>query len=338
MQTAWYVVVLLLQVLFHNVKPTHVTGVWDGDKYKFLQKFAIISGHGHQIHLYGNFSGTATLVFVPSDVWKTLDDKITGSYGGSSCQDIMRPLCDCNGSMSDYVRELPCNEGWNGVPLVPGSQITYSIYDSTQFYYAFLSSCILVDCNETHCNWRDNASAVDYDVWFVSGNPFISKHDTLTYQFSYHEHGILIVLIIIIFLYVILLPLHLVGYTCLFGKCQMPNFVRIFTTALILELFGLIFILIHYSVYTGDGKGVQVLYDLGFFFEAFADCVLLLIVLLIAKGYRITISVIRRKRILIAVWTSYFAAVITYAIWGLVSVQVLLKCPQYSRTCVLSIP
>ena len=313
MRTAWYLV-LLLQALFCNVEPTHVTGVWDGDKYKFLQKFAIINGHGHQIHLYGNFSEDATLVFVPSDVWKQLKDKVMGSYDDSSCQDIMRPLCD--GDKSKYVR--PCyNECSDETSVVPGSQVTFSVNDSTQFYYAFLSSCILI--NET-CNWNRNSTNIDYDMWFVSGNPYVPEHDALTYQFSYHEHGILIVLMIIIFLYVILLPLHLVGYTCLFGKCQMPNFVRIFTTALIVEVLGLIFILIHYSVYTSDGKGVQVLYDVGFFLEVFADCVLLLIVLLIAKGYRITISVIRRKRILIAVWMSYFAAMIAYAIWGLVSV------------------
>lgn len=315
MRTGWRVV-LLLQALFCYVKPTHVTGVWDGDKYKFLQKFAIINGDEHYIYLYGNFSEDATLVFVPSDLWKQLEHKITGSYEGSSCQDIMKPLCD-----GDYVR--PCVDNYNecgNEALVPGSEVTYSHNDSTQFYYAFLSSCVL---NGTDCNWKkSSASSIDYDLWFVSGDP-CGKHDALTYQFSYHEHGILIVLMIIIFLYVILLPLHLVGYTCLFGKCQMPNFVRIFTTALTVELLGLIFILIHYSVYTGNGKGVQVLYDVGFFLEVFADCVLLLIVLLIAKGYRITISVIRRKRILIAVWVSYFAAVIAYAIWGLVSVQII---------------
>ena len=299
-----------------------MTGVWNGDKFKFLQKFAIINGRGHQIHMYGNFSGglNTTLVFVPSDVWKELNDKITESY---TCQDIMRPLCDKDKIVSNFVRHLPCLDDCQkeNVPLVPHSQVTYSVNDSTQFYYAILSSCILNDTTLPDCNWVKSTSrgSIDYDVWFVSGDPNAAKHDTFTYQFSFHEHGILITLIIIIILYVILLPFHVVGYTWLFGGCQMPNFVRIFTVALIVELIGLIFILTHYSVYADDGKGVQVLYDLGFFFEIFADCVLLLIILLIAKGYRITISVIRRKRILIAIWLMYFAAVIAFAIWALVS-------------------
>lgn len=323
MRTAWYLV-LLLQVLFYNVKTTHVTGVWDGDKYKFLQKFAIINGHGHQIHMYGNFSRdlSATLVFVPSEVWKDLSDKITGSYDDSTCQDIMKPLCDNDKIVSEYVRELPClHDGCQpkNVSLVPNSQITYSINDSTQFYYAFLSSCSILELPS--CNWtKGDGNSIEYDVWFVSGNPFATEHDTFTYQFSYHEHGILITLIIILILYVILLPIHLIGYTCLFRKCEMPNFVRIFTTALVVELLGLMLTLVHYSVFADDGKGVQVLYDLGFFFEIFADCVLLLIVLLIAKGYRITISVIRRKRILIVIWLLYFAAVVTFAMWALVSI------------------
>lgn len=322
MRTVWYLV-LLLQVLYCCVKTTHVTGVWKGDKFKFLQKFAIINGRGHQIYMYGNFNGSlrATLVFVPSDVWKELNDKITKSYTNSTCQDIMRPLCDNNKIVKSFIRDFPCLDDCQptDVPLVPHSQVTYSVIDSTQFYYAILSSCIAL--SEPDCKWVKSTSkgSIDYDVWFVSGDPNATKHDAFTYQFSFHEHGILIVLIIIIILYVILLPFHVVGYTWLFGKCQMPNFVRIFTVALIVELIGLIFILIHYSVYADDGKGIQALYDLGFFFEIFADCVLLLIILLIAKGYRITISVIRRKRILVAIWLAYFVAVVIFALWGLVS-------------------
>lgn len=322
MRTAWCLL-LLLQLLFYNVKTTHVTGTWSGDEYKFLQKFAIINGHGHQIHMYGNFSGSldATLVFVPREVWKDLNDKITDNYDNSSCQDIMRPLCDNNEVVSGYVRCL--NDGCqpDDVKLVPHSQFTYSINDSTQFYYAFLSSCVP---RNGGCNWTkgNNIGAITYDVWFVSGDPFTTKHNSFTYQFSYHEHGILIILIIIISLYVILLPFHLVGYTCLFGKCQMPNFVRIFTTALMVELFGLILTVTHYSLYADNGKGIQVLYDLGFFFEIFADCVLLLIVLLIAKGYRITISVIRRKRILIFVWVLYFFAVVAFIVWALFGLSI----------------
>ena len=313
-----YLVLLLLQILFCNVKTAHVTGVWKGDKFKFLQKFAIINGHGRRIYFYGNFSSdnlNATLVFVPSDVWKRLNDKITGAYSNSTCPHIMRPLCDGSSVLNDYARSLPCNNCQEG-NLVPNSQITFSVNSSTQFYYAYISSCVL--WNRTWIKGAGGGS-INYDVWFVSGDPFTSNHNAFTYQFSFHEHGVLIVLIIIIILYVILIPFHLVGYTCLLGKCQMPNFVRIFTVALALELFGLIFILSHYSVYANDGKGVQVLYDLGFFFEDFADCVLLLIILLIAKGYRITISVIRRKRILIAIWMAYFAAVVTYTMWALVS-------------------
>ena len=297
-----------------------MTGVWNGDKFKFLQKFAIINGRGHEIHMYGNFNGSlrATLLFVPSDVWKELNDKITESYTNSTCPDIMRPLCN-NTRANSFIRDLPCLDNCQppDVPLVSHSQVTYSVNDSTQFYYAILSSCIAL----SDCNWTKSTSegSIDYDVWFVSGDPNATKHDAFTYQFSFHEHGILIVLIIIIILYVILLPFHVVGYTWLFGKCQMPNFVRIFTVALIVELIGLIFILIHYSVYTDDGKGIRALYDLGFFFEIFADCVLLLIILLIAKGYRITISVIRRKRILIAIWLTYFAAVVVFSMWTLVS-------------------
>ena len=341
MPIVWYLVLLLLQALFCNVKTAHVTGEWNGDKFKFLQKFAIINGNGRQIYFYGNFSRdrlSATLAFVPSDVWKRLNDEITGTYSDSSCTDIMRPLCNIDSIVNNYTRPLPCNE-CQGEHLVPNSQITYSVNKSTQFYYAYMSSCICVQkdtteqvqsqfCCTSHVpqnyTWMKSVDggSISYDVWFVSGDPCTSNHNAFTYQFSFHEHGILIVLIIIITLYVILLPFHLVGYTCLLGKCQMPNFVRIFTVALALELFGLIFILTHYSIYANDGKGVQVLYDLGFFFEDFADCVLLLIILLIAKGYRITISVIRRKRILIAIWMAYFAAVVTYTMWALVSSNV----------------
>lgn len=324
MRTTWCLV-FLLQLLFYNVKTTHVTGVWNGEDYKFLQKFAIIGGHEHHIYMYGNFIGTqrlATLAFVPSEIWKDLNDKITNTYTNSSCQDIMKPLCNSSRSiMKDYIRVVSCDdECQTNVSLVAGSQVTYSFSGSTQFYYAFLSSCVPNHINMNICSWmKHDTGSLEYDVWLVSGNPYTSKHNVFTYQFSYHEHGILITLIIIIILYVFLFPFHLVGYTCLFGKCQMPNFVRIFTAALMVELLGLILILIHYSVYADDGKGVQVLYDLGFFFEDLADCVLLLIVLLIAKGYRITISVIRKKRILIAIWLAYFVAVVIYSMWALVS-------------------
>ena len=101
----------------------------------------------------------------------------------------------------------------------------------------------------------------------------------------------------------------------------MPNFVRVFTLALLVELVGLTLTLIHYSIYADNGKGIPALYDIGFLFEILADCVLLLIVLLIAKGYRITISVIRRKPILFVIWLAYFAGVVIFVVWTLVSIQ-----------------
>lgn len=314
MQTAWYLA-FLLQLLFYDVKTTHVTGVLkSGEKFKFLQKFAIINAKDHQIHLYGNFNGSlnATLIFVPSEVWKHLEDKITDN--DKKCSDLAT-LCDAS-----YIRRFPCVDGeCQNTSLVPHSQITYSINSSsTQFYYAVLLSCIYDDDS---CSWENSNSEgyINYDVWLVSGDPFTTKHDSFTYQFSYHQHGILIVLVIIITLYGILLPFHLVGYTCVCGRCQMPKFVRIFTVALFLEFSGLTFIVIHFSLFADDGKGIPALYDIGFFFEILADCVLLLIVLLVAKGYRVTISVIRQKKVLFVVWLVYFSTVITFTLWTLVS-------------------
>ena len=334
MQT-WNLVLYTLVLLICDVKTSNVDGTWNGNKHKFLSKFAVTSGH--HIYLYGNFTvnnntapnPTATLVFAPADTWKHLYKKVKGhkSYDDETCTSVMAPLCNkahaIEGSYA-YIRMVPCKDVCNSQPdsivPVPHSQVTYQIENvSTQFYYAILVPCLPAES----CNWTYPSKTheiITYDVWFVSGDPFVSDHDIFTYQFSYDEHGVLVVLIIVIILYGILVPFHLVGYTWLFGNCGMPNFVRVFTVALLIECTGLIFVIVHCIIFAHDGQGITVFNDLGFFLEVLADCVLLLIILLIAKGYRITISIIRRKRLLSIIWLIYFFSVITFSVWTLVSV------------------
>ena len=330
MQT-WNLVLFTLVLLFCDVRSSNVDGEWNGNKHEFLDKFAVTSGH--HIYMYGNFTAnshaTATLVFAPADLWKSLHKNVQkhSIYNNRTCTSVLAPLCNRTEGSYVYTREVPCGDVCHSQPEniipVPHSQVTYKIENaSTQFYYAILVPCLLMES----CNWSYPSgnifATISYDVWFVSGDPFASNHDIFTYQFSYDEHGALVVLIIVIILYGILVPFHLVGYTWLFGKCDMPNFVRVFTVAMLIECTGVIFVIVHYITFAHDGQGIVVFYDLGFFLEVLADCVLLLIVLLIAKGYRITISIIRRKRLLAIIWLMYFFSVITFSVWTLVSTHV----------------
>jgi len=326
-------VLFTLLVSFCDVKPSNVDGKWNGKKHEFLEKFAVTSGN--HIYMYGNFTGnsntpTGTLVFASANIWKRLykNVKKRNSYYHNTCTSVMEPLCSKRVKVIEerYIRKVPCGDVCElqpgNITPVPHSQVTYKIENvSTQFYYAILVPCLPAEmCNWTH---PSNPTTISYDVWFVSGDPFTSDHDIFTYQFSYDEHGALVILIIIIILYGILVPFHLVGYTWLFGNCSMPNFVRVFTVAMLIECTGLTFVIVHYIIFAHDGQGIVVFYDLGFFLEVLADCVLLLIILLIAKGYRITISIIRRKKILAIIWLMYFFSVITFSIWTLVSMYYL---------------
>jgi len=337
MQT-WNVALFILGLSFCDVKTSNVDGMWNGKKHEFLDKFAVTTGN--HIYMYGNFTAnhaksTATLVFAPADTWKHLykNVKRRKHYDDNTCTSVMAPLCSKTDATEEryvYIRKVPCGDVCDSQPdnitPVPHSQVTYKIENvSTQFYYAILVPCLPAK----GCNWiypGERFANIIYDVWFVSGDPFVSDHDIFTYQFSFDEHGVLVVLIIVVILYGILLPFHLIGYTWLLGNCGMPNFVRVFTVAMLIDCTGLIFVIVHTIIFAHDGQGIIVFYDLGFFLEVLADCVLLLIVLLIAKGYRITISIIRRKRLLSIIWLMYFFSVITFSVWTLVSVLCIKPC------------
>lgn len=93
------------------------------------------------------------------------------------------------------------------------------------------------------------------------------------------------------------------------------------TTCMSMEYVGIIFNLIHVLKFAFDGQGVDMLKVVGNFIDNVAQCIFMLLLLLIVKGWTITRMTLNMctKIILFTIWTTYTVANMALFVWNLVS-------------------
>lgn len=298
---------------------------------------------------------SATLVFVNADYYNKKTALYRGLHGHTNnCTAMMEPLVqvalmprdtctktDIQGDPKDYLRSVPCAEdgtclsqpGSNvpgrkwpyAVPLAPGSQFTFRVtINKPEDWYVLLIACSIsplnITANETwkDCDWKitPNEIFVDYDLWLVNGNPN-STVNLFTFQFSFELQGVLAMCLAFLVLYVGLVFVHFCGV--LSKNAPGHTLPRLFTAALISELLGIVFQFIHYLVYAKNGVGVESLRDIGDFCVVVTQCLFMLLLLLIAKGWTITTIFLINRKYLAGLWIFY---VILYIILFVVNTVV----------------
>ena len=346
-------VLFLLQSGLQFVSPTHVRGTLrhesGGSVVTFLTKFGVEQGtkvvaFGTAERIVDEFislNSRMTLAFIPHEVW---DSFYAETKTTVDCEDLMNSTalvnsltpgdeCLSNFRSQDYLRRIPCYNETCGyqpsvVPIVQGNQFTFLINSSqrTEYYYLTYIACTRngnISIYPQACQWASSDNvAFAYDIQIVNSGPVLpSPHDPFTYQFPYNLKGILITFIVFTVCYAILVAFHFGVHTCQCTKKRyyMHRLIQLFTVSLVLETFHILLEMVHYSVYAQDGMGVIALKYLGEICNKFSDWLLILVLILIGKGWQVTTCTIRWKSVTVVVWAMYIFFSAVYFVWLVVS-------------------
>ncbi len=309
---------------------------------EYLAKFG--ANKGSSFYVYGNAQQNSErsslhkfpqllLVVAPENKWNDFIGVAESSLNeltGYACNStLLQPfLINESSCMShQYYRVVPCND----TNCMDKTQSTYPQYsnfvfkitpDKTQFYFVFF-----IDCarnwsmpDEPSCDW-DSSGSMDftYNV-SVTENPFI-KHNPFTFQFPDNMEGVLVSYLIFFFLYVILVPIHLLlnFKFCAKKRCQVPLLIWLFTVAMVMEGINIFLGLMHYSVYSHNGKGVLTFFYLKELFNLIGDWFLILVLILVAGGWQVTVKRITWRYASFPIWFLYIFFAFLYYIWEVVS-------------------
>lgn len=299
-----------------RIKDSYTYHPQENDLVQYLNKFGVQKGAN--VYLYGNVTmtsgevtSTALIAFVNSSVWNQLNT--TNRY---SCPDLIK-LMDSNCDNKN-VRSIP--------PYYSvGDQYFMYIEDLpfTEFWYTILVFCSEKEIDRV-CNGTKTSGTIsfDYEFYIVNEDPRIKGHDPFTYQFSYSENGCLITYIVFSILYILLVPTHLIFHLKYNIKCQTSLLIWLFNIALIFEAVNILCGLVHYAVYSHDGYGVPPLSYLKVLLNLIGDWFLILVLILIAGGWMVTIRTVKWKVASFPIIGIYIFFTITYYICSVVSERV----------------
>ena len=346
--------ITLLVVFIPSLKGLHVSGgikgVPSGDKTKwgihseFLDKFG--AQKGATFYVYGNAVENAEinfdkiphisqmlLVVAPVNKWNDFINLAAASHNkltDYSCKNTLLQPFENNDTCSSttYYRVVPCNESScspsDQTKPPRNSTFVFKITpDKTEFYYIFFIYCARnwsTFDNASSCDWGASGKVdFDYSI-FVTGNPY-RERNPFYFQFPANMEGVLVSYLIFSFLYVILIPGHLfLNFKCYAKKhCKVHVLVWLFTVAVVMEGANILFGLIHYSVYSTDGRGVKTFFYFKDFFNLVGNWFLILVLILIAGGWQVTVKSIKWKFASFPVWAIYIFFAILYYIWEVVS-------------------
>lgn len=258
-------------------------------------------------------------------------DKLSKGAYDSTCNknatfDLYRKVpCqyDSNSKMDVCVNQYKQNDY-----LIKGSQFTFKISDSNEAKFLYLS---IVACERDNltCSWygsidesefnskNDINYEIDYSIYLTNGNPNLQSFNRFEHHFTYELHDIFEIYLITLVIYLLILPF------VIYRVCKYYHHLYLILLVYIsIEVATRFMFLIHNLVYSFNGVGIQLFDYIGWLLEIFSSCVLILILLLIAKGYTILTKHIKLKKKFFFYWlilsifliTSHIIALLTFNI------------------------
>lgn len=349
--------------LLPTAVPTRIKGSWSyspSNRLKYLTKFGVQKNH--QVFTYGTsvratntvgLTDQLVLAFVPTSTWDSFYD--LEKHNGHTCEDIMSgpfnasmsPYSQCSKGTADLYRVVPCNyqqecRNQQG-SVVQGSNLTFrTTSPKTQYYYLFLVGCRQNSSSASLCDWASSSSVViEYDIHIVTQDPdpTLTPHpDPFIYQFSYDKVGMMVIYIIFSSIYLAVVAFHLTMHSCICTPhgYKHHRITNIFSASLVLEFLHVVLIMTHYSVFSVNGVGVQALLFIGQATNFISDWLLILVLILIGKGWQITTATVRWKVITLVVWIAYIIVSAIFFTWTVVSAVRVIMWPgavMHRNTC-----
>ena len=194
-------------------------------------------------------------------------------------------------------------------------------FSNYRYWYMALASCWRSKSTEI-CEWYRKSPLAEiklhYDIWLVNGHP---GNDTkfFSHQLSLDQQGLPQIFIFFTSLYSLLTLGHL-----LIQKIPRHPVILLLTVCLLLQFVAISFGCAHHVLYASDGVGEPILRACGRCLDEVVQCLFVLLLLLLARGWRITRVDVRQKRLLFGVWSGYSSVYLTLVLLSVVSVIIFL--------------
>lgn len=167
-----------------------------------------------------------------------------------------------------------------------------------------------------NCSWVRSSQdlEIDYDIWLVNGDPSSKHQNPFEHQFSFEDHDLVESYAVFFLLYIIIIPVWLYAYFK-----QKHAITKILTASICLEFIGISSNLLHWIIFSANGVGFYVISVIGNAIDMISECLFMLTLLLIAKGWTITKMEITGKPIVFSIWGLYTILNCVLFFWNLVS-------------------
>lgn len=167
-----------------------------------------------------------------------------------------------------------------------------------------------------NCSWVSSEEniTIDYDIWLVNGDPIYKKWNPVEHQFSFEEHDIFETFMAFLGVYILIVPFYFYVYSK--QRHSLTKFLLVITCT---EAVGIFCNFIHVAVFASNGVGVKWIAVLGNAIDTLAQCLFMLSLLLLAKGWMITQHRIRGKKVVFSLWGVYTLLNCILFLWNLVS-------------------
>ncbi|XP_061172443.1 uncharacterized protein LOC133181832 [Saccostrea echinata] len=325
-------------------------GTWSSSDFllfvsKFgVQKTDLKNEDATQGFFYGNISTTSnssnslTLVVVDSEYFShfygNATSKLNKQHKTSICKSMFKTIdqvaydkdCKPEGT-KDYLRRVPCPKNKLCVDedtpsnVVPNYQFTYKIMDKQipRYWYMSIVACYRNTTNK-NCSWvsSDDDITIDYDIWLVNGDPIYKNWNPVEHQFSFEEHDIFETFLGFLGIYIIIVPFWFYVYSK--QRHSLTKFLLLITCT---EAFGIFFNFIHVAVFASNGVGVYWIAVAGNAIDIIAQCLFMLSLLLLAKGWMITQPNIWGRKVVFSLWGVYTLLNCVLFLWNLFEVDVI---------------
>ena len=339
------VLLTFLSFIPENAHALHVHGKWQtGEFFHFVAKFGfqktdMKDQDKTQGYIYGNITSATGQNLKNTKVTLAVLDRgyFLEYYGNSTvvqrdlaCTSMFNKInpiaydSQCNDvGTEDFLRKVPCPIGKicadedKPENVVQNFQFTYVIQDLSQprFWYVSLVACYR-DVS-SNCTWKPYEEDVelDFNIWLVNGNPYSKNQNPLEYQFSFDNQDTVEIYLVFLICYLCLTPLEI--YAVNRQKHPVP---KLFTVGLLFGLTGVFFNVVHCLKFAFDGEGVNSAAIAGGVLDILSQTLLMLLLLLLAKGWAITHKELTWKPVIFSIWAMYGLVHVLLYVWNLVSI------------------
>lgn len=324
-----------------------IDGRWSNDDqfYSVVAKFGFQKTDPYQLnrtrgYIFGNItsdgalgsSPKATLVLANRPHFRQMYEILTAfdSDSEAKCARVMLIVaqmafdsrCYPNGNQ-DILRTVPCPKGKlcdeedDPTMVFKGNQLTYRVQDKAQARFWYL---LIIDCHlDSACNWtKTNGSVtVNYFLSLVNGHPDDhGRYNPFEYQFSCEEQDLFEIIAT-----ALLVTLILLGLQCRAAKMKKNSRSFYLLLVLCLQMVELCSFLFHLAVFASNGKGIFWIRDFASFVRHLVDAFLILLLVLMAKGWTIRSNVVKQRSKTFFTWIGFLVFHFGFYIWAVVSLR-----------------